>query len=720
MISQAKKDLAKSDISVEDADYAGMFSVRNAQEIYSEFKKLQALVIPYFRPDGQDVFHFERDGDKLPFCRVRYYGGDQPQKAWHQPKTLRYGQPGQSGCWAYFPRARGLSWREVVDDTSVPIVLTEGEKKALRGCIAGIPTIGLGGVFNFMRQGRFLPELDAVNWQNRPVYVCFDSDAASNPMIQAAEGRLATELGLQRNANLLLARIPESPSGDKVGLDDYIVEHGEDAFFDLLESSMPMRRIDTAVLSLNQHVAFIEREGMVFDLQKNYLLPKQTFTNGSRFSALEVLQASKRGSVKRIKVAEEWLTHPHAQRYDELLFRPEFEDRVITTDKGEQAINLWTGWEPRPGNVEPFIKLHEYLHSDMDKEFADLPLKLMAYKAQNPGAKIPLALFYVGLQGSGKSMWAAAMREAFKPYSHDIPPASFGSDFNGWLENCLLAVVDEVQPQDIRGSAQSFMWRVITESMHQMNEKYRIPRQIRCYTQLILTSNKRQSVAFSQDDRRMIVISAPPKHPDDTFYADVAKWLEAGNGPALLHYLLTYDLKGWTPPDKAPLTPEKYMAYMESLTAAQRIAEDVATADEHVIAMWITSALQWARTAEVGAQPGPARLAHEIITTLPRMQIRPWYTAEELAMMFPAITAQLYGTRSNISAAGQLSAELRDAGITYIRNRDNPRGFYWRGRLQQFLVVAEPEEWRQPISQKEFDDYMQRFMRYQDYIKKGS
>jgi hypothetical protein len=74
-----------------------------------------------------------------------------------------------------------------------------------------------------LAQGEFLPELDAFKWKGRPVYICFDSDAAHNPQIQAAEARLATELSLRRSAVLHLVRLPNLPDGSKQGVDDYLL-----------------------------------------------------------------------------------------------------------------------------------------------------------------------------------------------------------------------------------------------------------------------------------------------------------------------------------------------------------------------------------------------------------------------------------------------------------------------------------------------------------------
>ncbi len=141
--------LAESGIGAEEALRNGLFSVENVREDYHrDFKPLPGLILPYFNPDGSPMT-FERDGERLPFVRVRYLRipkGFSPKAA----KKGRYSQHKGSGCRAYFPRA--MDWPDVLSDTSNSLVIVEGELKALAGCLAGYPTIGLGGVHNFVRK----------------------------------------------------------------------------------------------------------------------------------------------------------------------------------------------------------------------------------------------------------------------------------------------------------------------------------------------------------------------------------------------------------------------------------------------------------------------------------------------------------------------------------------------------------------------------------------
>ena len=418
-IELAEEDLQRSGITLEQAEAAGMYVTEDAKEISDDFKAGPALVIPYLSANRSPL-QYSTGNEKRDFARVRYLGPAPKQNGLiKKKKTQRYAQPKESDIFAYFPHVEGIDWEEIIDDPKTPIAITEGEKKALVSCACGIPTIGLGGVFNFMRGDNLLPELAAINFSGRAVYIAFDSDAADNPNIQAAEGRLATELSLKKGADVFLARIPKVPGQDKTGIDDLYVAKGADAVFKAFEASPQMRKIDAAVLGLNKSVAWVDRDGMILDLENNEFIRKHDFTNGSKYSALEVISPSMAtGKPTRVSVAAEFLTHPLARRYEDVIFRPDVPLETIQTSHGE-AYNIWRGWDSVDGDVDPFLDLSEHLFADLPEEHQELALRLIAYKAQNPGEKVPLALVLIGKQGCGKSLWARLIREAFAPTDRD-------------------------------------------------------------------------------------------------------------------------------------------------------------------------------------------------------------------------------------------------------------------------------------------------------------
>jgi len=119
------------------------------------------------------------------------------------------------------------------------VFITEGEKKAAKATIEGFSCIGLSGVFNFKEKDNdFLPKLANYIWKNRLVYIVFDSDITHKYEVRRAELKLAIELN-NRKAKVYSVRLPSALNGDKNGLDDYLVQHGPEAFTCLINEAKP-------------------------------------------------------------------------------------------------------------------------------------------------------------------------------------------------------------------------------------------------------------------------------------------------------------------------------------------------------------------------------------------------------------------------------------------------------------------------------------------------
>lgn len=181
-------------------------------------------------PEVKNLLGFGGCGTGLVFpydavyCRVRI---DRPG-----PDGRHYRAPQGSTNRLYL---RGLrdNLDDVVRDTSIPLYITEGEKKALKANQDGYPTIGLAGVWSWKVKlhGKSLdiPDLDKIEWRKRRVILVFDSDAEQKPGVAWAEHQLAITLR-SRGADVYVIRLPEGPRGEKQGWDDFLVAHGPEAF----------------------------------------------------------------------------------------------------------------------------------------------------------------------------------------------------------------------------------------------------------------------------------------------------------------------------------------------------------------------------------------------------------------------------------------------------------------------------------------------------------
>lgn len=132
--------------------------------------------------------------------------------------------------------------------TAPYIIVTEGEFKALAGMSAGIPSLGLVGVYGWCsqrqrdRRGRTIgpkrlhANLVSAISAGKVFYVVYDSDAMTKPQVRTAARELARAI-VQRGARVGIVSIPPGDGDAKVGMDDYLAAHGSDAFKALLEAT---------------------------------------------------------------------------------------------------------------------------------------------------------------------------------------------------------------------------------------------------------------------------------------------------------------------------------------------------------------------------------------------------------------------------------------------------------------------------------------------------
>jgi hypothetical protein len=168
----------------------------------------------------------------------------------------KYLSPPGRGNLAYFPPGIPASR---LADPKIPAFVTEGEKKCLaldelfRREGAEALVVGLSGVWNFRgtvgkasgpngeRQDvkGVITDLDTIMWKGRTVVIVFDSNASTNPSVNAARRYLAWELK-RRGAEVRLVDIP--PEDGVNGVDDLLGLHGPKHVMALLAQAMPIEK----------------------------------------------------------------------------------------------------------------------------------------------------------------------------------------------------------------------------------------------------------------------------------------------------------------------------------------------------------------------------------------------------------------------------------------------------------------------------------------------
>ena len=165
-----------------------------------------AIEIPYFDPAG----------GRKGYVRWKLLGD----------AVLRYVARKNSGSSLYFPPGSSPA---TLAASSKPLYIIEGELKTLSAVDnLGIDAVGISGVYNFlgrrslMDRATPLPDLDLIEWIDRKVVICFDSDWGTNIEVRHALLMLGIEL-TSRGAKVEVLDLP-TLEGKKSGIDDWVVD----------------------------------------------------------------------------------------------------------------------------------------------------------------------------------------------------------------------------------------------------------------------------------------------------------------------------------------------------------------------------------------------------------------------------------------------------------------------------------------------------------------
>ncbi len=141
------------------------------------------------------------------------------------PRTSRYYQRSGTPPRLYVPGPV----RVALTDPTVPILITEGEKKALKANQEGVACIAVGGLWNWQSGARPIADLDRIDWCDRETLIVPDSDVWTRPDLLQPVFALGKELE-GRGAKVAVLKLPSGPGGAKVGLDDSLCVSSQEAF----------------------------------------------------------------------------------------------------------------------------------------------------------------------------------------------------------------------------------------------------------------------------------------------------------------------------------------------------------------------------------------------------------------------------------------------------------------------------------------------------------
>lgn len=542
----------------------------------SDVKRLQfepyiedhELVYPRFA--GFKIPYFKLDGKPDPsFYRFRFVQ-TQPSRGFaaitEEPKKpRRYSQPLDTDCGVYLPPLLDATWAEIAKSAVTSVVLTEGELKAACACKLGIPTIGLGGVYNWRSAKRnqdLLPILDKFDWMGRPTTICFDSDAKDNPMVRMAESRLAYVLA-HRGAIVRTAKLPGA--GDegemKQGLDDFIyaLGGGDEAFQAFLHLLSDARDIGPGkeLHRLNGEVAMIRNTAEVVELATGNVYSQSAFSDTLYRNRKYPDKSDDSGKTITKYAAKEWIGWDHRLDVPELAYEPACNNMLTP----EGAFNTWytQRWPitPKKGDIKPWEKVFKQLFGELSPEHQTWARQWFAYPIQRPGTKLYTAILIWGEPGMGKTFLAEIMQTIYGKNYGDVSHDELVDKFTEWAHNKQFILADEVSVGDKRGLANKLK-NMITRRNVMINIKNRKTYSVRDCINYYFASNREDALYIENADRRYFIHNVTQKTMVKAEYDEVRAWWDKGGAAHVFHYFQNeVDLTGFSPTAPAPITSAK-------------------------------------------------------------------------------------------------------------------------------------------------------------------
>jgi len=522
---------------------------------------------PYFDKAGKTLKNYYRD--RLHWASFDDAGASRP----------KYLQPAGSQVHAYLPPY--CDWAAVADDPDQQLVITEGEKKAAKGCKSGVPTLGLGGVWSFQQKSRkqsLIPDLRAIEWRSRHVFLIFDSDLYENEQVAKALERLERMLTLEMAIvhRVLLPSVP----GMVLGLDDYLVASPDPATqYELLlqQAGADVDPVQQAILEFGTDRVLVRGAAAAYDFATTQLMTRNKLRDAYAANKIVVLSAA--GAPREKPISEVWWESPFQRHADRIDVMPEHPPaKVVEADDGRLVLNVFQGMgvEPKKGSTQLWQKfLRHLVPSTTEREWLE---RWLAYPLQHPGSKLYTTPFLWGPQGAGKSFVGSFMERIYGPSYRVLKTDMLFGSFNGWASGALFVMADDLSP-DNRKQCASTLKLYIASNQIPVNAKYQPEYQIANRCQFYLNGNSPQALPLEdgQSNRRYFVSQvAEPKLPEAWYTQELHPYCQNGGAAAVYYRLLHLDLAGFDPRAHAPDTPSRHEVLASGATTVEHWCSSLA------------------------------------------------------------------------------------------------------------------------------------------------
>lgn len=241
---------------------------------------------------------------------------------------------------------------------------------------------------------------------------------------------------------------------------------------------------------------------------------------------------------KEVNLAQWWMSHKKRRTYKKIQFRPGGDTPGV--------YNMWRGFavDAVPGDCSLFLDHVRDNVCSGNAAHYDYVLKWMARAVQYPGKPGYSAIVMKGKQGTGKSFFAGQLGRVFGHHYMCVSNARhLTGNFNGHLEDCVLLFADEAFYAGSKSGASTLKTLISEDAMPVERKGYEVSLSRNCL-HMIIASNADWVVPADADDRRFLMLEVSDAHAkDNEYFGRIRAQMDAGGVEALLHYLLSVDLR---------------------------------------------------------------------------------------------------------------------------------------------------------------------------------
>lgn len=186
---------------------------------------------------------------------------------------------------------------ENIFNKSIPLMITEGSKKAIKAVQEGFCCISLSGVYNWKQNPEnddivnkssmddnselfndIIPDLKNNDFENKTIILAYDSDMWHNPKVKTALYQLTAYLISEQN---VVVKILKMPDGDAKGIDDFLLKYGKEKFEELVNNAsvVSLKDIQSELTDKKQLAKFPisifpkEIQKLIINIHKRYDAP---------------------------------------------------------------------------------------------------------------------------------------------------------------------------------------------------------------------------------------------------------------------------------------------------------------------------------------------------------------------------------------------------------------------------------------------------------------